>query len=156
MPKALDLSTLSPERARQILQGRAAKKAEYQRKKEFLLERAKAWRAENPDKLAAYAKEWRETNRDQKAATTRAWYERNRDALLAREAARWQAIPLETRRVLCRRPAETLSDGYVRSQAAGAHGTTGLRSGDIPDEILPLFRAKIIVKRELQKLRAEK
>lgn len=138
MPKALDLSSVPPERARQILARREAKKREYARRKETLLARHKAWREANPDKCQEQARRWRETNPERAAELRRENYERYREEKLARAAKRWQ----------------DLSPAVVRSIVAHGYGAVGLTSKDVPDEVLPIFRAQMLIKRELRKQRA--
>lgn len=135
MPKKLDLSTLSPERAKEVLRNREAKKREYQRRKEVLQARNKAWREANPDKEKACTDRWKKANPERAAQLRRENYERYREEKLTRQAQRyWDLTP-----------------AVVRAIAAHSGGAIGLTSKDIPDEVLPLFRTQMLIKRELKK-----
>ncbi|AXY83343.1 transketolase [Acidovorax phage ACPWH] len=138
MPKAIDLSTVSPERAARLLRNREQKKREYERRKEVIRARAKAWREANPDKEREFGRAWREANPERAAANKRADYERHRERRLANQARR----------------DEDLTDAVVRSRVAHQGVDLGLTSRDIPDEVLPLFRTQMLIKRELRKQKA--
>lgn len=138
MPRALDLSTLPPERARQILARREAKKREYARRKEVLLARHKAWREANPEKERECTRRWREANPERAAELRRENYERYREEKLARAAKRY----------------DELAPAVVRSYAAHAYGVDGLTNKDIPDEVLPFFRVQMLIKREIKRQKA--
>lgn len=138
MPRALDLSTLPPERARVVLQRREAKKREYARRKDVLLARQKAWREANPEKERECARRWKEANPERAAELRRENYERHREEKLARAAQRYA----------------DLADSVVRAQVAHGYGAVGLTSKDVPDEVLPLFRTQMLIKRELRKQKA--
>jgi hypothetical protein len=131
VPKKLDLDTLTPEHRQKILLGRAAKKREYERRREELKARSQDWHKANREKAAALRKEWAEANPERKAATSRAHYDRNRKAYLAREAQRYR----------------DLTDCVVRSRLVNR---TGLRSKDVPDEVLPEARNMMLVRREIK------
>lgn len=138
MPKALDLSALSPERARRVLARREAKKREYARRKEVLLARAKAWREANPEKERECTRRWRETNPERAAELRRENYERYREEKLARAAKRYA----------------DLTPAIVRSEVTRGMHAMGLTAKDVPDEVLPLFRTQMLIKRELRKQKA--
>lgn len=138
MPRALDLSTLTPERAAQVLARREQKKREYERRKEVLLARGKAWRDANLDKQRELHRAWAAANSEHVAKRKRADYERHRDRRLADQAQRWAE----------------LNDASVRSVVAHGYGAVGLTSKDVPDEVLPLFRTQLLINRELRKQKA--
>lgn len=138
MPRALDLSTLTPERAAQVLARREQKKREYERRKEVILARGKAWRDANPDKCREISRRWRQTNPERAAQLRRENYDRYRPEKLARAA---------------RRHAD-LADSVVRAVVAHGYGAVGLTSKDVPDEVLPLFRTQLLINRELKKQKA--
>lgn len=134
MAKPIDLSTVSQERAAKLLKNREAKKREYEKRKEIILDRNKAWRAANRDRVADVDRAWREANADRKAVSRREWYEENRELQLSRARARYQ----------------NLADSVVRSRVTRDLRDAGLRSCDVPDELLPLFRAKILVQKAIR------
>ena len=136
MPKKIDLSTVAPERAAFLLRCREAKKREYARRKEELLQRNKAWREENMDRAKELEKAWRDANPDRKAKNTRAYYERNREAVMARQRER---------------EAE-LAGSVVKSRYCAG---TPLQSKDIPDALVPLIRNSILVKRAIKEQKRE-
>jgi len=133
MPRAIDLSTVSPERAAQILAGRESKKREYERKRDTILSRAREWRAANPEKCAALARKWREENPERSRANKRAWYEANRDTVIARQSQRERDLS---------------TPGAIR-KIFGRRGD-GLTARDCPDEMLELIKIHTLVKRELK------
>lgn len=136
MPKKIDLTTVSPERAAKLLAGREQKKRAYQRRREELLQRNKAWREANPAKANACVKTWQTENPERKAANTKAYYERNKAAVLARSAVR---------------NAE-LADSVVKGLYCAR---TPLQSKDVPDELVPLIRNSILVKRAIKEQKRE-
>lgn len=138
MPRAIDLSTVTPERAAEILRKREAKKREYERKKDVILARTRAWREANPEKCREQCREWREANRERSRANKRADYERHRERRLANQAQRYL----------------DLNDATVRGIVAHGSGTIGLTARDVPDEVLPLFRTQLLINRELRKQKA--
>ena len=137
MAKKQDLSNVSPGYAARVLAARESKRREYLRKKEILLARTKAWRVANMDKEREIGRAWREANPEHKAQITRASYERNREEVIARQA--------ERDRMLC--------DATVRARFARG---SGLQSQDVPDEIIPLVRASLLINRELKQKRVSK
>lgn len=138
MPRAIDLSAVSPERAAEILRRREAKKREYARRKETLLARNRAWREANPEKAQQQMRTWRENNPQRAAANKRADYERHRERRLANQAQRFA----------------DLNDATVRAAVAHGGGDLGLTCRDIPDEVLPLFRTQMLIRRELRNQKA--
>jgi hypothetical protein len=137
MPRALDLSVLSPQRAALILARREQKRQEYLRRKEILNARSKAWRAANPEIDKAISREWAANNPARKSASRKASYERNRDEVLARQAQRQKE----------------LNDAAVKS-AFCAKGD-GLQSKDVPPELVPILRTKMLINRELRNCNRE-
>lgn len=133
MPRAIDLSTVSPERAAEILRCREAKKREYERKRDILLARNREWRNANPGKCTESARQWRERNRERHEANKKAWYEANRDTVLARQAQRERDLS---------------TPGVLRSIFGRAND--GLTARDCPDEMLELIKIHTLVKRELK------
>lgn len=136
MAKRVDLSTVTPERAAFLLRCREAKKREYQRRKEVLLERYRAWRGANLDRAKELEKACRDANPDRKAKNTRAYYERNREAVMARQRERDANLCDARVRVL-----------YTRG--------TPLQCKDVPDELIPLIRTTILLKREIKEQKRE-
>ena len=136
MPKKIDLSTATPERAAKLLAGREQKKRAYQRRREELLQRNRVWREENPDKAKACVQTWQVENPERKAANTKAYYERNKAAVLARSAVR-HAV---------------LADSVVKGLYCAG---TPLQSKDIPDALVPLIRNSILVKRAIKEQKRE-
>lgn len=136
MAKKIDLSTVAPERAAFLLRCREAKKREYARRKEELLQRHQAWRDANPEKAKAGTLAWRAENQERVAENKRAWYEANRDLQLQRSAVR---------------DAE-LVDSVVKSRYCAG---TRLQSKDIPDALVPLIRNSILVKRAIKEQKRE-
>lgn len=136
MAKKIDLATVSPERAARLLAGRAEKKREYQRRKEVFLARGKTWQAANPEKFKAAVANWKAENPERVADAKRAWYEANRASQLARAAAR----NIE------------LADSVVKSQYVRG---TPLQSKDVPDDLAPLIRTTILVKRAIKEQKRE-
>lgn len=134
MPRAIDLSTVAPERAARILKGRESKKREYAAKKEIMLARNKAWRDANPEKFAAKTKDWALRNPERKAANTRAYYDRNREAVLAKQAERYHS----------------LNDATVRGRFSQ---DTPLHAWEIPQEMVPAIRQTMLIRRELRKIK---
>lgn len=114
------------------------KKGYYQRKKAEILARQKAWRESNLDKERECGRRWREANPERKAASRRADYERHRDRRLENQARRWAE----------------LNDASVRGIVTQGMRAMGLTSKDVPDEVLPLFRTQMLIKRELRKQKA--
>lgn len=114
------------------------KKDYYQRKKAEILARQKAWRESNLEKERECGRRWREANPERKAASRRADYERHRDRRLENQARRWAE----------------LNDASVRGVVTQGMRAMGLTSKDVPDEVLPLFRTQILIKRELRKQKA--
>ena len=60
-------------------------------------EKAKVWRAQNPEKMAQYKKEWAERNRKKAAESIKKWKERNKHKISAyvekRRAAKMKCLP---------------------------------------------------------------
>lgn len=83
MPKRIDLSTVSPDRAAKLLRGREqkrrARRSESAEAKEARLAKVRAWRKANPEKMAANDKRWREANPERKAECNRAAKARKRE-----------------------------------------------------------------------------
>ncbi|WP_315127346.1 hypothetical protein [Comamonas antarctica] len=138
MPKAIDLATVSPERAASLAAKREQKRRMYLRRKEEMLARNRAWREANPVKSRASAGAWGAANPERKAANTRAYYERNREAVLARQSRRNQ----------------DLADSVVRSRFAHDIKDLGLTCADVPDAVLPAYRATLQIGRELRRQRS--
>lgn len=111
------------------------KKDYYLRKKDEILARGKAWREANPEKDRECTRRWQEANPERAAELRRENYERYREEKLARAAKRWQ----------------DLTPAVVRSIVAHGYGAVGLTSRDVPDEVLPIFRTQMLIKRELRK-----
>jgi hypothetical protein len=118
-------------RNRQLAAGRACKKREYQRKRDVILARTKAWRDANLDTARAISADWRARNPDLVVKSKKEWYERTREHNLAR----------------ARRRLEDLTDGVVRSRFTT---DSDLASKDIPDAMIPLIRTTILIRRELR------
>lgn len=114
------------------------KKDYYLRKKDEILARNKAWREANPEKERECSRRWKEANPERAAELRRADYERHRERRLANQAQRWR----------------DLNDASVRSIVAHGYGAVGLTSKDVPDEVLPIFRTQMLIKRELRKQKA--
>lgn len=136
MAKAIDLSTVSPARAALLLKKRAAKAAEYQRRKAVLLARNKAWRDANPGLSSELAMRWKKANPERNAENKHRWYAENRELQLQRAA----------------HAKETLTDSVVKSLYCAG---TGLQSKDIPAELVPAIRTTILIKRELRDQKRE-
>lgn len=114
------------------------KKDYYRRKKEEILARQKAWREANPEKDRECTRRWKEANPERAAELKRIDYERHRERRLENQARRWR----------------DLNDASVRSIVAHGYGAVGLTSKDVPDEVLPIFRTQMLIKRELRKQKA--
>ena len=128
MPRAIDLSTVSPERAAEILR---RQERELQRRKEYYLR--------NRDRIRAQSKAWHEANRDKARELNRSWKERNRERVRENARARY----------------DRLTDGMVRNVFAYDFvKDTPLRCGDVPDEMIPLIRQTMLIKRELRKAKS--
>lgn len=112
---------------------REQKAREYQRRREIILARNKAWRQANPEKVAASAAAWRAANPELKAELRKQWYADNRDLQLARAAARTR----------------DLVDSVVKSQFCR---NSGLSSRDVPPDILPMIRTTLQIRRHLKTL----
>jgi len=136
MPRAIDLSTVSPKRAAAILKGRAAKAKEYQLRKEIILARNKEWREKNPDKSNAQSAAWRSANPERTAELKRRYYENNCETVKARQKQR------ET---------ELSTPGAIRSVFYKTAKREGLAARDCPDEILQLVKVTTLIKRELNR-----
>lgn len=137
MPRAIDLSTVTPQRAHELLKARESKRREYLRKKEIVLRRSKEWREQNKERCAELHKQWREQNRQRKSDTTHASYLRNREKCLARST----------------KANTELKDSVVKS--IFCYGT-GLQSKDVPSDLVPAIRLSIQIKREIKQLRSAK
>ena len=136
MAKKIDLATVTPEKAARLLQQREQKRRAYQLRKQELLARNAAWREANPEKTRAYSAKWRAANPERAAAAKRDWYEKNRDLQLRRAAER----------------NKNLVDSVVKGRYCGK---TPLQSKDIPDELVPLIRTSILVKKAIKEQRHE-
>lgn len=136
MARAIDLSTVSPERAVEILRRREAKRREYIRRKETLLARNRAWQKANPETAAVGAARWRTENPEKVADGKRTWYEQNRDLQLDR----------------ARRRNLELADSVVKSLYARG---TGLQSKDIPADLVAAIRLTIHIKRQIKEQKRE-
>lgn len=124
MPRAIDLTAVSPERAAEILRKRAQKKREYEYKRDVILARSKSWQ---------------EANRDKARELNRSWKERNRERVREKARARY----------------DRLTDGMVRNVFAYDFAKDApLRCGDVPDEMIPLIRQTMLIKRELRKAKS--
>ena len=139
MPTKVDLSAVSPERAAHLLRQRESKKRTYERRKDELLARNKAWRDANPEKQRDMAAAYKAANPEQVAANKRAWYEQNRDLQIARAGERWR----------------NLTDSCVKTHYCSAANTRGLQSKDIPDELVPAIRLSIQIRRAIREQKRE-
>ena len=110
---------------------RESKRLYYLKHKEKIIARNKQWRQENPDRVKKIGKLWRQANTEKKAASRRAWYEANREIVLARQAERYRQ----------------LADATLRSRFCA---NSDLQSRDVPDELLPIIRMSILIRRELR------
>jgi len=136
MPRAYDLSTLDPKEAERIVRARESKKREYQRKREIILARGRAWRAANPEKAAAATAAWNAANPERHRDNTARWYEANREQILARQKQRER---------------ELSTPGVLRSIfLKDFDRSLGLTAKDVPDEVLETVRLTTLIKRELK------
>lgn len=143
MPRALDLSTLTPGRAALILKRREEKRQDYIRRRDVLLERNRTWQQQNPEKFKAINKNWREQNRDRCKAKKAQWYEERKDE----------------RRAAARRAIARLDDSVVRSRLAQEmrrRDGIQISASDIPPAAVPLFRQLLLVRRALREMRKGK
>lgn len=136
MPKPIDLTTVSPERAAHLLVCRERKKREYQRRKTELQARNKAWRDANRDKFNEITNAWKKANPERAAKGRSAWYAANRDLQLSRAAKRYVELADSVVKSL-----------YVRD--------THLQSKDVPDELVPCIRTTIQLKRAIKEQKRE-
>lgn len=114
------------------------KKDYYLRKKDEILARGKAWREANPEKERECTRRWRESNPERAAELKRIDYERHRERRLENQARRYAE----------------LNDASVRGIVTRGLTKLGLTSKDVPDEVLPIFRTQMLIKRELRKQKA--
>lgn len=131
MAKALDITKLTACHGRTVLIRRRAKALEYERRKEVLKARNRAWQLANPEKAKACTKAWAEVNREHLTEKKREWYDANRDLQLQRAA--------DAQR--------NLADSVVRARFAAG---SGLSASAVPDELVPVVRLSILIKRELK------
>lgn len=80
MPRKIDLSTVSPERAQQLLRQRERKKQAYAQRPAEFCARSAAWKAENPERVRATKQAWAAANRERRNALARARYQSRRAA----------------------------------------------------------------------------
>lgn len=139
MPTKVDLSAVSPERAAHLLRQRESKKRTYQRRKDELLARTKAWRDANPEKAREAAATWKAAHPERVAESKRTWYEQNRDLQLSRAANRNR----------------DLVDSVVKSNYCYAAKGCGLQSKDIPNDLVPAIRLSIQIRREIREQKRE-
>lgn len=110
---------------------RESKRLYYLKHKEKILAQNKLWRQENRDRAKKIGERWCQANAEKKAASRRAWYEANRETVLARQAERYRQ----------------LTDATLRSRFCV---NSGLQSSDVPDELLPVIRTSILIRRALR------
>lgn len=110
---------------------REQKRRYYEANREQILARGRAWRAANPEKASALNKAWREANQEKHRANKQRWDEEHREEKRALQAMR-DAL---------------LCDATVKGRYASR---SGLSSADVPDEIVPLIRASMMIRREIR------
>lgn len=128
------MTTLTPEHAAKVLRQRAEKKRAYDLRRNELLARHKAWRDAHPEVVKACGKESRERHRETRLAGKKNYYQRNREYVLQQNAGY----------------ARDLAPHVLRSRFVDKDRKAGLTSRDVPDELLPLIKIQILIKRALQ------
>lgn len=132
MAKKIDITQVSPERARKLLLNRVTKARAYAANPEMYNARNRAWQSKNPEKQPLSHSNWSKANSDHVAAKKGQWYQSNRDLQLAR----------------ARCASETLTDSVVKSRFTSG---TGLSSKDVPAGFVPVIRKSLLIGRLVRK-----
>jgi hypothetical protein len=96
---------------------------------------------------SARSRAWAAVNRDANLQSMHAYYEKNREALLKKQRMYYETNKPQLN-AQNRRKIANLSDGYVRAKLTAE---TDLRVADIPQPLVELKRAHLLMLRELRK-----
>lgn len=160
MGAAKDISGLPPAEQEKILKRRERErernskrnKERSEQSKEKLAEVKKNWRQNNKERIAKQAKEYREARKETEAKRRKEYRDTHKESEDTRNRL-YRLQNAETIRAKRKKSSFELRDSNLRSAFCNKVG--GLKCNDVPAEILPILREKILFGRAIRDLNRE-